>query len=64
MGAVGLADVERLAASDRATWQRLIARVSASEACPPDLTRALLALDDFDGWLGRLFRAYNASETR
>lgn len=48
----------RLAASDRATWQRLEAHIRDCGDCPPQLVQAMLAIDDPAGWAHRLFRAY------
>lgn len=50
--------VALLAASDRATWQRLVEHIDRSGACPPGLVRALLAIDEPEGWPARIFRAF------
>lgn len=47
-----------LAASDRETWRCLAAHMSGSDACPPQLVHALLAIDDPPGWARRLFSAF------
>lgn len=57
---LGPDELRRLAASDRETWQRLIAHAATSEACPPETVEVLLAIDDFDGWMRHVFRAYGA----
>lgn len=53
--------VALLAASDVPTWERLIndaSSVAPSEACPPTLLRALLAIDGPEGWRRRCDVAY------
>lgn len=53
--------VARLAASDAATWESLFSLIFASKACPPALVRALLAIDDPEGWMKRTTREYSSS---
>jgi hypothetical protein len=48
----------RLAGSHRATWQCLARHMCGSDACPPQLVHALLAIDDPRGWESRLFSAF------
>ena len=50
--------VGHLAASDRETWKCLVGHIDRSEACPPVLVRALLAIDDLEGWRRRIFSAF------
>lgn len=52
------AAVSLLARSDRETWQRLVRIMHGHDACPPELARALLAIDDPKGWEPRLNGAF------
>lgn len=42
--------IQLLAASDVGTWDHLTANMSGIPACPEALTRALIAIDDVEGW--------------
>lgn len=48
--------VARLAESHRKTWQTLVPHMDG--ACPPELVRPLAAIDDTEGWLRRVFGAF------
>lgn len=51
--------IARLAASDLATWQRMMDIVRARQiACPARVVHALMAIDDVEGWQERAFKAF------
>jgi hypothetical protein len=50
--------VRLLACSDRASWQQLVRLTKQTDACPPELARALLAVDEPQGWQPRLAAAF------
>lgn len=50
--------VTRLADADRIAWKRLAAHMREATAAPPALVLAMLAIDDREGWLRRLFKAF------
>jgi len=51
--------VTLLATSNRLTWQAFVPIMKSPQVCSDKLALALVEIDNFEGWCGRLFRAFN-----